>query len=179
MKKGILALLAFLVRDVFVDGLGGSLARAHGADDRGGAADDVPAGVDPLDMLVCIVSSSTTMVFHRVVSSPSVVRCMMGFGVWPMAMTTVSTSILNSDPSMGMGRLRPESSGSPSRIRMHSICLTKPRSSPMNLTGLVRSLKMTPSSSAFPLLRSVGGPFFSGFRCRSRRGTLEKAVGGA
>ena len=37
-----------LVLDVLVDGLGGSLAGAHGLDDGGGTGDGVTAGVHPL-----------------------------------------------------------------------------------------------------------------------------------
>ncbi len=66
-----------------------------------------------------------------------------------MAMTTVSTSKSHSEPSTGTGLRLPDSSGSPNSMRMSSICFTLFRSSPMNLTGLLRSLKSTPSSSAF------------------------------
>ena len=53
------------------------------------------------------------------------------------------------EPEIGTGRRRPDSSGSESSIRMHSIPHTQPFSLPMMRTGLVSSWKSMPSSLAW------------------------------
>ncbi len=65
-----------------------------------------------------------------------------------MASMTISTSITKLEPGIGIGLLRPESSGSPNSIFRHSIPITLPLSSPNTLIGRVRKLKIIPSSSA-------------------------------
>ncbi len=74
-----------------------------------------------------------------------------------MATTTVSAGKVCSEPSMGMGLLRPDESGAPSLILRHSIAFTHPRSSPMNLTGWASISNRTPSSSAFRTSSSRAG----------------------
>ena len=49
-----------------------------------------------------------------------------GFGLLPIESTTLSTGMMNSDPSIGTGRARPESSGSPSSILTHLSPVTQP-----------------------------------------------------
>ena len=65
---------------------------------------------------------------------------------WPIAMNTLSTSMVNSEPRIGMGRLRPLSSGSPSSILTHSIPVSVP-SLPRNRVGVTRYARLTPSCS--------------------------------
>jgi len=78
-----------------------------------------------------MVRGSTSMVPHLPTFKPGVVWGMSGLGLWPMAQTTRSTSVVNSEPGTGTGRRRPEASGSPSSMRRHSMARTRPRSSPM------------------------------------------------
>ncbi len=73
------------------------------------------------------------------VCRPGVVLEMMGFGLVPSAMTTMSHSMTYSEPGMGTGRLRPDLSGSPSSIFTHSRPVTQPLSSPITRNGLVSS----------------------------------------
>ena len=64
-------------------------------------------------------------------------------------MTIMSASITYSLPSTGTGRRRPDASGSPSSMRMHSTPVIQPLSSPMMRTGLHSRSKITPSSWAW------------------------------
>ena len=112
-----------LVLDVLVDGLGGSLACAHGLDDGGGTGDGVTAGVHALAAGLAS-SPSVTMQPCLLVSRPGVVERMRGLGLVPRLMMTVSTSIVNSLPFFSMGRRRPDASGSPSSISMQVMALT-------------------------------------------------------
>ena len=94
------------------------------------------------------VSSVATMHFLRLTSSPSVVEEIRGLGDVPSDMITASHSISNSDPGISTGLLLPDSSGSPSSIRIHVMLFTQPFSSAWISTGLVRRSKMIPSSLA-------------------------------
>ena len=58
--------------------------------------------------------------------------------VWPIAIITVSTFIVNSEPATGFGRRLPELSGSPRTIRMHSIESTLPFRA-LTLTGAAKN----------------------------------------
>ena len=82
------------------------------------------------------------------VFNPGVVLTMSGLGDVPMAMITVSTSSMDSEPSLHTGDLRPLSSGSPSSMQMHFDGLDLPLSSPMIFVGFVKSLRSMPSSLA-------------------------------
>jgi hypothetical protein len=74
----------------------------------------------------CRVTGSTFMVPQSLrVQAHSSVRQAQSDS-WPMAGTTASTSMVNSDPATGSGRRRPDSSGSPSCMRMHSMAVTRP-----------------------------------------------------
>jgi hypothetical protein len=64
-----------------------------------------------------------------------------------MALMTISTATVVSEPFTGMGRRRPLPSGSPSFIRMTSSCCTLPLSL-RTLTGAVRKWKVI-----FPLIK--------------------------
>ncbi len=70
------------------------------------------------------VTESTLMVPQslRVHSHSSVIQAQSDS--WPMAGIMASTSIVNSEPSTGTGRLLPLLSGSPSSIFMHSMAFT-------------------------------------------------------
>ena len=105
--------------------------------------------------------SSALMVPYLVVSKPGVFIGIKGFGLVPRAKIATSTSMMCSDPILGTGRLLPLASGSPSSISMHSTALSLPRSSPMNLTGVVRNLKIMPSSLAFSISSLLAGISFS------------------
>ena len=73
---------------------------------------------------------------------------MIGFAFVPMAKTTLSVSISNSLPATGTGRRRPESSGSPSSIRMQRMARTLPLPSSRISIGLVSQWNSMPSCSA-------------------------------
>ncbi len=75
--------------------------------------------------------------------------CTSGFGPVPTATIATSSGISNSEPSTGTGRRRPESSGSPSAMRMQRAPRSQPFSSPRNSTGWVRVWISTPSSFAW------------------------------
>ena len=68
-------------------------------------------------------------------SRPSVVERIRGLGRVPRAMMTVSHSMINSLPAFATGRRRPDSSGSPSSISMHSSPQAEPFSSPSTRWG--------------------------------------------
>ena len=72
-----------------------------------------------LSLVVSKVSSLTTKQPHLFASKPSVVVLRSGFGLVPIDMITVSTSISKLLPSMARGRRRPEASASPSSILTH------------------------------------------------------------
>ena len=93
-------------------------------------------------------SSLTTMPPLRLISRPLVVDLIRGLGLVPRDMMTQSTSSSNSLPGTSTGRRRPEASGSPSSILMQRMARTLSFSSARISTGLLRVLKMTPSSSA-------------------------------
>ena len=97
---------------------------------------------------VCPFSSSATIHFLLFVSRPAVVEEINGFGEVPSDIITVSTSISNSEPSIGTGRLLPDASGSPNSMRIHLIPLTASFSSTRISTGFVRRSKIMPSSLA-------------------------------
>ncbi len=73
-----------------------------------------------------------------------------------MAAITVSTGIVNSDPSMGMGLRLPPASNSPRDMRTHSIAWTLPAFS-MMLFGATRVCIFTPSFSASAISSSYAG----------------------
>ncbi len=101
-------------------------------------------------------ASSTTMVPHRVVSSPGVFPGTRGFGVVPTAMMTVSTSTILSEPS----RRRASASRSHPARRGPSSPPPSPPPSPGRLPqpgGFVRKSKITPSSLAFSISSSLAG----------------------
>ena len=77
----------------------------------------VLAGKDSPAIEVAQVSSSTMMPPQSVSFNSGVVRPMRGLGSFPMATTAVSTWSVKKSSGMGMGRARPEASGSPSFIR--------------------------------------------------------------
>jgi len=95
----------------------------------------------PANILVAsveLLAGSALMVPQAVVSDPfSLAGRSPRSGFWPVAAITMSVFRVNSEPLMGMGRLRPLSSGSPSFIFTHSIAVTLPalRTIPM---GAVR-----------------------------------------
>ena len=62
----------------------------------------------------CMVSLSTTIVPHFDIFRSGRALGINGLGDTPTATITKSTSMLNSESLMGMGRLLPEASGSPS-----------------------------------------------------------------
>ena len=76
---------------------------------------------------------------------------------WPIARMTVSTARVSVLPSTGLGARRPEASGSPSCITWRTISLTRPSGPALISSGLVRFLKMTPSSSASSISRRSAG----------------------
>ena len=86
--------------------------------------------------------------FRSPVSRPSVVDLISGFGLVPIDIITQSTSIVNSLSALTCGRRRPDSSGSPSSISTQRIPPTKLFSSGRISIGLVKSLKIMPSSFA-------------------------------
>ncbi|PPA78725.1 MAG: hypothetical protein C00003105_00891 [ANME-2 cluster archaeon HR1] len=104
-----------------------------------------------------IPSSSATRVPHFVVARSDVVFGIKGLGDVPMAITTISTSMIYSELSIGTGLQRPDSSGSPSSIFNNSICLTQLFSSPMIFIGLHNNLNITPSSLAFSISSFLAG----------------------
>ena len=76
-----------------------------------------------------VLPTSLTQIVPRLGSlcKPVVVLCMIGFGVCPMAMMTVSTSIVNSLPGMVFTPRLPFASGSVSSMQMAFIALTQPQ----------------------------------------------------
>ena len=82
-------------------------------------------------LLVSSVFSSATILPRLVSSSPLVLRVSSGLALVPTETITASTWIRLSEPSLGTGRRRPLSSGSPNSMSMTSISCTQPRSSPM------------------------------------------------
>ena len=90
-------------------------------------------------------SNPKTNEFARIIP---VVEEISGLGLVPSDMITVSTSSTNSEPSTSTGFLRPDSSGSPSSMRIHFIPVTFPSSSSIISTGFVRRSKIIPSSLA-------------------------------
>ena len=119
-------------------------------------------------IFVCSVKSSTIIVPNRVYSSLS--GSISWFTRWPIAMITVSTSMVNSEPSIGTGRLRPLSSGSPSSIRMHSMPVTFPFWE-RTLTGFTSILIAMPSTSA-----SSTSVLSAGISVRERRYTMATSL---
>ncbi|MBA7648333.1 hypothetical protein ES703_56119 [subsurface metagenome] len=77
-------------------------------------------------------------------------------GVCPMAGTTMSIFNSNSEPGMGIGRLLPLVSGSPSSIRIHLIPATFPFSQRIS-TGATKYSIFTPSVSAASTSSSLAG----------------------
>ena len=67
------------------------------------------------------VSGATTMCHATLVVSPCADCPTLGLVLVPGAMITMSNSIMNRESGIGMGRRLPDSAGSPSYIRMHSI----------------------------------------------------------
>jgi len=65
----------------------------------------------------------------------------------PIASTTKSTSCKYSEPSIGIGFLRPLASAASNCIFTNFTCLTLPFS-PINATGFLNKSSFTPSSSA-------------------------------
>ena len=98
---------------------------------------------------VCPFSGSATIHLRLLISSPSVVEEISGFGEVPSYMMTVSTSITYSEPGISTGRRLPDASGSPSSIFTTLMPLTQSFSSVRISTGLVRRSKITPSSFAW------------------------------
>ena len=92
-------------------------------------------------------SVSITIVFFLVTSTPSTPSRTLKSIAWPIAGTTISHSRKNSLPSIGIGLLLPDSSGSPNCILINSIPTTFP-SFPTIFVGLVKYINFTPSSSA-------------------------------
>jgi hypothetical protein len=115
------AMLVSSGREIFapneaVDGNRRLLARLDGFHHRGRTGDRIAAGED-VGSSVCNVTPSTFMVPQSLrVQAHSSVRQAQSLS-WPMAGTTASTSIENSDPGIGSGRRRPPASGSP---RLHA-----------------------------------------------------------
>ena len=108
--------------------------------------------------------SSASMPPFLVTVRPLVVERISGLGLVPIAMMTVSTSRTQLEPSMGTGRRRPYSSGSPSSCLTSSMPLTWPFSSPMMATGLLSRLNSMPSASACST-----SSFLAGSSSRPRR----------
>ena len=106
---------------------------------------------------VDISFSSTMMPPFLFVSRPGVVERISGFGDVPRDMMTISTSSTNSLPSMGIGRRRPDASGSPSSILMHFMPHTRPSSPPRISVGLVSVRNSMPSSFAWCCSSSLAG----------------------
>ncbi|MBA7697451.1 hypothetical protein ES703_106116 [subsurface metagenome] len=75
---------------------------------------------------------------------------------WLTAGITTSASIMNLESLMGIGRLRPESSGSPSAIRTHSNAATLPLVPRMRI-GEARKRNSIPSSSQAFISSSLAG----------------------
>ena len=97
---------------------------------------------------VCSIRSATAIVRHLVRSTPWSSLVPSSLGYCPIALMTWSHSTVNSEPSTGTGRRRPESSGSPSSMRTHSTPHTASASSVTTRTGATSSSSRTPSSSA-------------------------------
>ena len=87
-------------------------------------------------------------------------------GAWPRAAITVSTEVVNSEPSIGMGRGRPLASGSPSFIFTHSILASLPFSGKKRV-GVVRNSIGIPSSSTAAVSSAEAG-----ISLRERRYTI-------
>ena len=113
---------------------------------------------------VCSTRSATAMVRHRVRLMPCSSLVPSSLGYCPMAAMTWSHSTMNSEPSTGTGRRRPEASGSPSSMRTHSIPHVVPPSSVTTRTGATSSSSLTPSSSA-----SSTSVWWAGISLRERR----------
>ena len=99
-------------------------------------------------MLVMPYSSAIRYPYSFTVSSGAL-PVSSGLALVPMATTTRSQSIVNSEPSILIGRRRPLLSGSPSSIFTHRRPVTHRFSSPMTSTGAVRKSNTTPSSIAW------------------------------
>ena len=101
-------------------------------------------------------SSSVSIVPFFVLLSSGQLSASKGPGTVPKATITSSQGYMNSLPSTGTGLRRPEASGSPSSILMHSAPLTAPFS-PRKRTGLTRKTSFTPSSSACSISSLLAG----------------------
>ena len=135
-----------LALDVRVDGLGRARARARrGGGGRGGGGGPRGRGGGGGGG----GSAGGPTALAGLFPGPRYPLVLMGLGEVPSAMMTASASILNSLPSMGTGRRRPEASGSPSSMRMQVMDWTWPFSSPSMEMGLVSRSKMMPSSLAW------------------------------
>ena len=97
---------------------------------------------------VCPLSSSATIHFLLLISSPLVVDEISGSGDVTSDLITASSYIPNSEPGISTGFLLPEASGSPSSIFTHLIPVTLPFSSVRTSVGLVRRSNIIPSSLA-------------------------------
>ncbi len=106
--------------------------------------------------LVARVLLSTTRVSHRVRSRALSAGRKERSGAWPTAAITVSASMKVSEPSIGMGRRRPLSSGSPSFIWIHCNPDTFQPSVTIRV-GLTRKLILTPSARVWSYSTSVTG----------------------
>jgi len=103
----------FFVFKIFVNCLCGFFACSHCKNDGCGTGYRISAGIYTFYVGgagVFIDNNSAPFLSGQ----PRVVEAINGFGVWPMAIITVSTSITCSDPGFGTGLLLPDSSGSPS-----------------------------------------------------------------
>ena len=96
-------------------------------------------------------ASSATMLPRLLTSRSGVVCLISGFGPWPIAITTMSTSSTYSLPAIATGLRRPLASASPSSILIHFRPLTQPFSSPRIATGLFSRRSSMPSSLAWPI----------------------------
>ena len=104
-------------------------------------------------IFVLKVASSALIVPLEVSSSPSKPE---RSDFCPIAIITLSSSIFSNSPSTGTGFLLPLSSGSPSSMTCSLMPQTLPLS-PRISSGLVRNLKVTPSSSASSISRLSAG----------------------
>ncbi len=91
--------------------------------------------------------SSTTTLPLRPRSSPGIRETRSGFGLVPIAWTTISTSRVNSLPSINSGDRRPLASMPQRDIRTHSIPVTQ-HCSPKTRVGFVQVKNSIPSSFA-------------------------------
>ena len=106
-------------------------------------------------------NASTIMPPLRLTSRPLVVDLIRGLGEVPSAIMTQSTSISYSLPSTGMGRRRPEASGSPSSIFWQFMAHTLNLSSPFMERGVVSRQNSMPSSFACSTSSRLAGSSLS------------------